>query len=421
MVYKSFQNDFKYDNDLNGMILKSYQDVYVQAKSQTITYKFNVSALNYIIKNKNNIKSKCPGHVSELEIHDFQLQLLKADWNTESYTNSSNESTIYFTPTPLMTLNSQIQSLLYGNCEILENIISKTYEIHTELNKLAISDLNSMDYFIHWAKFQSDVLIHTKSDKFLAPYHPKLFYSEIWKYTHFKYSYNDEIVYLKFELPLFDQRRYEMFSLYAKPIIWKENAYMFNIPGTVSNETYIIPDTKQIIIMNKLQVSQNCHSTLNSVYCTTHKIKYNECHKVISRGKIKSFNENCFKRLNNKNMITQVGKNLYFTIFTPINIHISRNHLEYSVVMDHSFKITNKINYNVSTNFFLFYPEMNDIYQTYTEENPSKEALEADLKPQGDHCSFWEAFSIMMTYLTLLPIICWVAYCCKLARDWTRE
>lgn len=116
MVYKSFQNDFKYDNDLNGMILKSYQDVYVQAKSQTITYKFNVSALNYIIKNKNNIKSKCPGHVSELEIHDFQLQLLKADWNTESYTNSSNESTIYFTPTPLMTLNSQIMNIyLYDN------------------------------------------------------------------------------------------------------------------------------------------------------------------------------------------------------------------------------------------------------------------------------------------------------------------
>lgn len=99
MIHKTLQNDFKYDNELNGMILKPYQEVYVQAKSLIMTYKFNVSALSYVIKNKNYIKGKCSGHVSDLEVHDFQLRMLTAEWNIESNTNSSSESTIHFIPT----------------------------------------------------------------------------------------------------------------------------------------------------------------------------------------------------------------------------------------------------------------------------------------------------------------------------------
>lgn len=72
------------------------------------------------------------------------------------------------------------------------------------------------------------------------------------------------------------------------------------------------------------------------------------------------FQKECFIRLKNQNMITQIEKELYFTVFTPFDIQITENSLTYTAHINQSSKIIDDGKFNVSTPFFKEVVELED-------------------------------------------------------------
>lgn len=180
----------------------------------------------------------------------------------------------------------------------------------------------------------------------------------------------------------------------VKPVIWNNNAYLFN-----TTHRYAIVNSKQTVLYTEEEYRKNCFEALESVYCKTSLQEMNDCFNKIIHNK---FERECFIRLKNQNMITQIGEELYFTVFSPFDIIINRNSVEQTVHINESSKIVEKIRYNITTPFFNFMTNKEDKYEIFY-DNKTNEFI-AD-EPREEH---------RMLILSTLILFCFLArlmYC----------
>lgn len=191
-----------------------------------------------------------------------------------------------------------------------------------------------------------------------------MFRAEFWRFVKSTFYYNNNTVFIEFEIPFFNPKQVDLFLLRPKPIIWKKNAYLFN-----TTLQYAIIDSNEKTLFTNTDFYKNCLLSLNSLYCKTMQMRNNSCFDMILNLNEQNFDGKCFTSLLNKNMITQIEKQLYFTIFTPLDILISFLNFEYPLRIENSSKIIENIEYNISTSFFKFNTRNQGKYEIFNEDN----------------------------------------------------
>lgn len=177
--------------------------------------------------------------------------------------------------------------------------------------------------------------------------------------------FGKNIVSINLEIPFFERNKTGLYSVNVKPVIWKNNAYLFN-----TSYDYALINTNRTILYSREEYSKNCFQIMNAIYCKTFKQNKNECFNLITHNR---FQKKCFIKLKNKNMITRIEKELYFTVFTPFDVLITENNSTSKLHINQTSKITDTKKYNIS------WSEMNKFRMTY-ENNSEKSTTETQHK-----------------------------------------
>lgn len=391
----SFQLDLRPDNNLEGIIYRHFERVFIQKSIEYITYKFNVSAVKHIVEKRDYIESMCPNGLNNLNIHDFALKQLNMEWDLHTNETYKNENPNIIFPTKLIGLQNKINLLSVSNCNILENITSELFEINEQLDKLAHLNFESLNYFISPERIQSDVLqmMVKLTNGSVTPFNQDSFFSEFWKFVNSKFYYQNDTISIEFEIPIFDCQSFDVFTVNVKPIIWENKAYLFD-----TEIRYAIIDVPNAILFTMNDFKNNCFMSSHSIYCKSFEPLTNKCYNKLVQSNTVVFDEDCFIRLKDQNMITQIDKQLYFTVFSPIDLLISRQSLQYMTRIEHSVKIIENIGYNITTSFFHFSPNDQSKYEIFFDENVTTEQIDFSFRFQTN-------YKLLIWFIIILSII----------------
>lgn len=348
------------DNESEGLVFKPHTKIHVQSGTEYLTYKFDTSNLNFINNYKDNIIKKCPNKKIKLDIYAENLEQIMSDRPGRNDTLKSGHY-IEILPIPLLNLQNMIKNFGGDNCETLDEIITQVEEIRANYDILG-QELHHIYYFIEKGRFQADVLSLTTKDQTTIPFSRTIFFLEIEKYVTVNYRFANNSLTIEFELPVFDQRRTTLFAVYAKPVIHNGDAYLFN----TTDMKYVVLDSRKTLTLSESEYTRNCRISGDSYFCKTENIKYVSCFFDIKLG-ISAFITECFVKIKNQNMITQIGKSLYFTIFSPMDLHLIQNRARFTIPITYSSKIVDKITYNISTSFFSYFPCDNEKYEIFVD------------------------------------------------------
>lgn len=143
-VSRSFEFNLQSDLELNGMVLQPFKRIHVQTNGQFLTYRFDVSRLEYIGEHGDFIKSLCPQRISVLENYNFDLEM---KWKKQIPIKRRGLS-VTFVPKSISNLEDKIGMLTVSNCDTIGEVVMETYTINDRLNELAGSnfDLSTILY-----------------------------------------------------------------------------------------------------------------------------------------------------------------------------------------------------------------------------------------------------------------------------------
>lgn len=353
------------DNESEGLVFKPYKKIHVQSGTEYLTCEFNISTLNFINDNMGDIIKKCPNKKMKLDIYSENINQNIPNRLVKNATSTPVRH-IEILPPPLLSLQSMIKHFKNNNCETLDDIIAQIEEIRANCDILG-QELQRIYYFIEKGKFQADVLGLTIKPQTTIPYGRTIFFLEIEKYVKTNYQFANNSITIEFELPVFDQRRTTLFAVYAKPVIYNGDAYLFN----TTDMSYAVLDSQKTLTLSESEYTQNCHISGDSHFCKTENLKLISCFFDIQLG-ISAFITECFTKIKNQNMITQIGKSLYFTIFSPMDLHLMQNKAQFTIPITYSSKIVDKIKYNISTSFFSYFPCDDEKYEIFVDDTYSE-------------------------------------------------
>lgn len=352
----------------DGLVYKDHKSVFIQTDTRFITYKFNISSLNFVENNRELIEAQCPNSMTRLQVFDRANSDANSIYSLPNNYTVFNEQVAEFKPTAFLDLLSLIDHFLRGDCTLLENILQSINNLKKLFNRIAIQDVESFFELLDRSRFQSDVLIVSKLSGYSTPFSPQLFFSEVWKYVQIRYKFSENIAFVEFEIPLFSVVHANLLAVYAKPFIHNGDAYKFNI----SDARYAVIHTHGSIVYSEKTYQENCHSSLDIYFCLKPKEKQNSCYDKYIRSTIHAFSETCFLKLKNMNMITQIDKDLHFTIFSPLRIEVSQNDLRLTSTVTFSSYIAEQSEFNISTAFFFYDPQGPNKYETFYDEKAGK-------------------------------------------------
>lgn len=122
--------------ELNAVVLQPFQRIYAQTNSQFLTYKFNVSILDYMSENMDLILSSCSQKVPTIEKYKFNLE---RKWNKTTKIEDRGTSISLF-PREILKLYKKIDIPTMQICDSIEEIMIKAYKLNDKLNELAGSN-----------------------------------------------------------------------------------------------------------------------------------------------------------------------------------------------------------------------------------------------------------------------------------------
>lgn len=374
LVLASSSNQFQLvkDDDLQGIVLQPLKPTYVQATTKFLTYSISTIPLRYLNENRAKIEEHCPNLKIDLLLLNETLKDLKIIWNTESNTTIMAKNIIRISPHSLTDLRTEITLLSNNNCNYFESVKNNILHSNRILNDMAKLNFQSLHELIDPVQIQSDTfhLIGSFKDRYVTPFHVKRFDQEFWNIVDSKFKFHNDSVFIEFEIPFFDPNIANMFSVHSKPIKWHNNTYLYNAPLQ-----FAIVTPEKTYSYSEEDYFENCFISSNITHCKTSKFKPNPCFEMVLNTNKQAFNENCFTRLKIRNMITQIDKQLFLTIFKPLILLVSRDRFEFPIRIEQSSKLYDISEYNISTSFFKFDTRNGGKYAIFAAENDSDDYL----------------------------------------------
>lgn len=358
------------DNVMSGVIFTPFKTIRFQEGSIYTTYSIDLSILNYIQNNKKFFKNICPNHNIQF---DKMKEIWIASWPETK--RSKRSSAIHeIKPYEISILTNEVKNFTNNGCNSLYKIETLFFEIENKCNEIKAL---SFDYLfqligIETLKTNTDLETALLHNKFSTPVsYTNTFIKDFISCAKPKYEFFDNTIFITFEIPYFPNDKFiKMYTIHPKPIIY-------------NNESYIIKTQLKYAIMEKYMnylytedsYQNYCFNTSDYHFCTDNTlIKKSKCeHKYISIDEKqfdkKLFNESCFTKLKKQNKITQVGKQLYFSVLTPMQFYVTQNKIDYIVTLNSSAKIIEEIDYIIKTPYFQFNPDDLPEYKIFESNN----------------------------------------------------
>lgn len=397
LITYSEQISFIRDDELQGLVFQSHRFVLHQTSEFQINYMFNVKFMDWI---RGNLSEICSENENRLKYIEDTLKSIDTDWKEQSNMTVPSKA-IEVVTLRMSRLQFNLRQLPHIVCGNLVNISNDFFELHREFVKLKSLDITSVFRMIDGHSLRNAVfkVIQNSTSFRHALSFDQWFIKWAIKQMTMEFHYTQGTIYFIFKFPLFDKELSDLYRVYAKPIIVNGNVFLYN-----NKMEYAIVNKKYALGFTETEFRENCFFSTRNFFCKNFTRKKNTCdYNSLTRlfeNKSIEFDETCFDRLKNHNMITQINSQIYFLLFTPLDIEVKVGQTHFTTRIYESSKIIEVIDYEFHTPFFNFSPKNEYKYQIYISPIDESYALKFKFYSR----SILDVYKILI-YFTLIYII----------------
>lgn len=407
-IASSTQINLVNDNDLQGIVFLPLKNVYAQYGIEWLAYKLDMSIMNEILNKVEIYNEQCHDEIKLDKLIEPSLHNMYSNWTSRTDLLSKNPKTIEIFREEIESLKSLVN--LPNGCFDILRITSDMYRMKGSIDNLMTDGNTNIVQFIDWEqiKFDTEQILANFSNLYLSPFQFNQYFAiDFLKYTKKFYTYNDQNLYIIFQVPIYEDKSVKLYEIYPKPIIYKNDAYIYKTKNSL-----VIIDSLEMIPYTTQEYKRNCYTSIGTTFCKKPKDHMNECDKKFLTLEKNSFNRICFEKLPNRNMITQINKQIFFTIFKPMDIYITYNTLLYTVRVSQSSKLFETINYNISTSFFYYTPDglNSNKYEIFTDMSDNPENILFTFQFASENLILVYIISIILIILIILTMTCCIKH-----------
>lgn len=373
------------DNSENGLIFTPRHTIHVREKDYYLLYSFDATTFQYVFSWKNDAIAKC----NDSRIHfDSNILWNKSDPEIEFKTDNKR---INMTLLYIERLNNNLNDFQGGNneCNTLLQISNNFNTMNNELNKLANSNTNSIENVLSLTDISLEInnILIDLGNNYTLPFSLSYeFKKNFFNFSKFKFFVHEYIVTLAFEFPLYKHNT--LYNVYKKPIIYNSEPYILR---NIGNFSIIENNVHKFFKSDPLQ--HNCNQIINKYFCEKPMLN-TFCNTSDDSSK-------CLARLPKRNIITNVNKKFFITIFQPVLIQVTCNTGSFVIRLESHARIINNMNCIMNSTFFRFDPK--------NPENENYSITIAEPDPENALKFYLEGFETIDNYITIGYIIFLIA------------
>lgn len=359
------------DGNLQGIIFEPYRQVYAYHHDEILAYRLDLSIIHEILDENSLINKKCHDKMGMETFKSIKMKKYLEEWQWTLGSVPENCSITNITTSELE--NIEREAKLPDECYYAESLASNIYKILGRINQLFKRKNEMSHYFIYSSRLRQDTenLMQNRGNAYTTPFrYDEFFVKNFDKIARAQYFYQNSAVYFVYQVPLYVNNLVILYEVSPKPIIYKHDAYIYK-----TNNSFSLFENTQLITYTRQQFIDNCYQTLKSIYCQKPAGLINYCDQYYLSSVRSNFDPKCFSRVPNRNMVTEIDKQLFFTIFYPMDIFITHYSITYKVRIDEPAKITGTIDFKVNGTFFYFTPDGAREYKIYVDEGVNPDAI----------------------------------------------
>lgn len=413
MVALSNQVNIKLDNRLDGIVFQPFRVVFAQASKEHLIYKIDTSAFNFLSIDERYLKQNCPLHKLSINIFENLVYRLDKKWTTNTSEKIPNATIIELKHDKIIKLENNIKLFDQKICSMLQQITTDLQELNRIFNKLSENHAFTAIDFISNDKLKYDIQRISKryENKLITPFvFSKWFLASFKNYMIPKYHFKENFIYLQYEIPLFTNKIIDLFILHPKPMIWEDNIYLYN-----TSIQYAIIETNKKLFYTEKEFKRDCKSSMENIFCETNSNNGDHCDKYYINKNTYKFHENCFIKLPYENMITQIGKKLYFTVIDKMDILINQFGIVYTITIGECSKIIETIDYSLNNSYFSFTPYGDDKYEIFFSNESIKQPIFYRFNFETKYYNIIIISTIHFIILTIIFKL--IEYLCKIKQN----
>lgn len=388
------------DGNLQGIIFDPYRQVYVHHHDELLAYRLDLSIIYDVMNKSSLVQTQCQDRMGMEGFKNitFKEYLDEWQWTLGLIPENGTITDIVLPEIELVKKLAKLPNDCYDAAPMAANV-QDALKLIDELSKY-----NTSSDFVKHETLRKDVvnLMANQGDTYITPFkYDEFFLKNFEQYARAQYFYQESAVYLVYQIPLYVNNLFMLYMVHPKPIIFNHDAYIY---GT--NNSFSIFENTKLITYTKQQYIDNCFETRKSVYCQRpHRYDYiNYCDQIFLVAGRGLFAPRCFSKLPNRNMVTEINKKLFFTIFYPMDIYITHNTLTYPLRLSRTAKLTGTIDVSVNGTFFYFSPDGSNQYKIFVDEgvNPDEIYFSFDFKKRD--LSLFFIIIILIIAFIVIPV-----------------
>lgn len=293
----------------------------------------------------------------------------------------------------LIAISEQNQDIY--TCLTSDMIERRFINVNKLLNELYGGNKFALMEFIDFESLMHDVysaLEHTNN--LCTPFTRSDFAREFFKYTRMYFFYNDHSISITLEIPLFKQ--ITLFNFKPKPFRRNSEIVILN-----SSQKYLMVAHGKHAFFSEQTIKEYCYITQNRTFCYQPFDSWTcELNQMLMRKNV----DECYVPLHNKNIITQFGRDTYFTISHPLEISIGCNGENYKKFVIKDSRIRNN-SCAIKTPFFSYMPNQT-LNGTFYNNDTFDDLLTKHLKMLNNKTIFWASiFSILVLSVIIIVML----------------
>lgn len=381
----------------NGIIYSSFLDAYIETSTKTLSYRINLRLTEHLKKYKKTITNKCMNNTKITDDLDKQLKKLQPlETEASSLIAALRSSEI------ILSQNRNLEAYIpqlgtnrnnSENCKIVSNIINELKQINTRMSRImsknsyVILDFMSLDDLrIDLKSLFRNLELSSQTTSFDLT---KPFRTAFFDKTVFFYQFSEEILYFGFHIPLYSKSY--IVKIFPQPMIINDILCIYK------ENLYATTNLSNLITYSNTSYSEYClrDNIEHKIFCRNPR-KTNTCNEKYLFQQSTEFNAECFKSLPKRNMVTRNKYDVYFTIFSPIQIDVTCGSNIFSLQLNASTRISGLLDCSINSSFYQFNSSTDIEYELIISKDITN--LLVDNKQK--------VLIYFFIYFTLLMIIC---------------
>lgn len=344
---------FQHEDDNNsGIILEPSEIVNLHRSTYNLTYSIDISMINILSTQMNEISNICADH-SSIKFIKSRLPKNNTFWFIENSTYEPQTNVIQKEPYLFTHLREKYNSFMNNEyssnrCQSLHSMYTDLMHIEPNLERLAALNTHHVSEFIALEDIRTDI-------RHIIESHPNItvpfdfsyqFYSTIFNSIKFSYNLYKHTVYLTFEIPIYDQ--YQLYSVYSKPIVHDFSTFM--LKTTVKYASF---GTNESVLFTQEDIELLCNSYNGSKFCEK-PVSSDECNTFVSTLPKTNVKNYCFDSYPIENSAIQINTNIYFSILFPTIVEVDCGNGKYPIPLYKPTNFRNMTGCSVNTEFFVY-------------------------------------------------------------------